>query len=399
MLLWLAIAMFAVQAGFHGFTASLPLALTRSGVPDPQIGLVMGVAALVQVPAAFVAGSLVDRFGGARLFAVGAAAYLVACGVLAVAPDPTANLLPYLAARAIQGVGIAASIPAALSMIPALVPVARRGFGLAVGGSAQNLTLVVMPPLSLVVLGSNRHVADVSLASAIIVVLGALLAVVPAATARRRQAVEAAKRGLAAGPARLTFAFRRAWALPLLLILLYVSHWGTITAYLPARAEAAGADIGLFFAADGLAILAMRIPTGWMADRIRGRWLVLVGLALSFLSVAVLLWQPTTPLLVLSGLLGGTGGGLVITPVLVELSRRSDDHDRGTAFSLFSGALAGAIALGSVGAAPIIGTAGFELTITGGLIAIVLAGVVTIVDRGLSIDPRIAARTAAPAGR
>jgi predicted MFS family arabinose efflux permease len=127
-----------------------------------------------------------------------------------------------------------------------------------------------------------------------------------------------------------------------------------------------------------------------MADRIRGRWLVLVGLVLSFASVAVLLLPPTTLLLVLSGVLGGTGGGLVITPVLVELSRRSDDHDRGTAFSLFSGALAGAIALGSVGAAPLIAIAGFEVTIVAGLIAIVVAAAVAIADRGLSLDPRAA---------
>ena len=60
----LALALFALQAGFHGFTASLPVALSRAGVPDPQIGLIVGVAALVQVPAAFLAGVIVDRLGG-----------------------------------------------------------------------------------------------------------------------------------------------------------------------------------------------------------------------------------------------------------------------------------------------------------------------------------------------
>ena len=60
-MLRLAFALFAVQAGFHGFTASLPVALARSGVADPEIGLIVGVAALVQVPAAFLAGVIVDR--------------------------------------------------------------------------------------------------------------------------------------------------------------------------------------------------------------------------------------------------------------------------------------------------------------------------------------------------
>src|SRR5215210_7342859 len=100
MLLRLAFAMFAVQAGFHGFSASLPLALARSGVPDPQIGLVMGASALVQIPSAFIAGGLVDRFGGNRLLVLGAVAYLVAGVILATGVDPTRDLLPYLVARA-----------------------------------------------------------------------------------------------------------------------------------------------------------------------------------------------------------------------------------------------------------------------------------------------------------
>ena len=398
MLLRLAFGMFAVQAGFHGFTAALPLALARSGVPDPEIGLVMGAAALVQIPAAFIAGGLVDRFGGGRMFVLGAASYLLAGGILFVARDPVGNVLPFLAARAIQGVGIASSIPAALSMIPLLVPHDRRGFALAFGGSAQNLTLVVMPPLSIAILGSRRSVDEVAAATAIFVVVGVLLAVGPAAEARRRQAAEAVRAGFEHRAGRLRISFRRSWALPLLTILLYVAHWGTVTAYLPARAEAAGADVGLFFAADGVAILALRVPTGWLADRIRGRWLVLGGLALTFIAIALLLLRPTTLLMIAAGLIGGAGGGLVITPILVELSRRSDDRDRGSAFSLFSGALAGAIAIGSIGAAPLIAVAGFEATILAGLFAIVGAAIVAAADRGLAVDPHRAARSTRATG-
>jgi hypothetical protein len=35
-------------------------------VPDPQIGLIVGTAALVQIPAAFVAGVAVDRVKRSR---------------------------------------------------------------------------------------------------------------------------------------------------------------------------------------------------------------------------------------------------------------------------------------------------------------------------------------------
>jgi predicted MFS family arabinose efflux permease len=92
-------------------------------------------------------------------------------------------------------------------------------------------------------------------------------------------------------------------------------------------------------------------------------------------------------MLIASGLLGGVGGGLVMTPILVELSRRSGDADRGSAFSLFSAALATALVIGSIGAAPIIDTVGFEVAMLAGLVAVGGAAAVAAADRGLRIRP------------
>ena len=60
----------------------------------------------------------------------------------------------------------------------------------------------------------------------------------------------------------------------------------------------------------------------------------------------------------IAGVLSGAGAGLVMTPVLVELSRRSGDPDRGSAFSLFSAALALALVVGSIGGAPLVAALG-----------------------------------------
>jgi MFS transporter, DHA1 family, multidrug resistance protein len=176
----LAIALFAVQAGFHGFTAALPVALARAGMPDPQIGLIVGIAALVQIPAAFVAGIVVDRLGGVRAFLSAGVAYLVGCAIL-LAPgvEPGGPSWPFMLARVFQGIGIAATLPAALSLVPRLVEPARRGFGLAFIGSAHNLTLVVIPPLSLAVLAATS-LHGVALLTAVIVIAGlALILIAP----------------------------------------------------------------------------------------------------------------------------------------------------------------------------------------------------------------------------
>ena len=96
---------------------------------------------------------------------------------------------------------------------------------------------------------------------------------------------------------------------------------------------------------------------------------------------------PTTPLLILAGMLTGSGGGLVITPLLVELSRRSRDADRGSAFSLFSAANATALAIGSIGGALVVAAFGFEIAMVATLTAIATAAIVTASDAGLRSPP------------
>ena len=380
----LAVALFAVQAGFHAFTASLPIALARAGVPDPQIGLIVGTAALVQIPAAFVAGVVVDRVGGLRAFTAGGLAYLVGCGIMLLpGVEPGGPSAPFIAARVFQGIGIASTLPAALSLVPRLVAADRRGFGLAFVGSAHNLTLVLIPPLSLAVLAvSSLH--GVALMAVAFVLVG--LTIVRIVPFRFRPTGESA--ATADGPTgiarrRLGFAFRRAWAPLIAIDLLYIAHWGVIVAFLPQRAEAAGANIGLFFVADGIAILLSRVPSGWLADRIRPIFLVITGLAATGVAVLVLTLPPTTPLLILAGALTGSGGGLVITPLLVEMSRRSRDADRGSAFALFSAANATALAIGSIGGAIVLDAFGFEGAMLATLAGVVGAAVVALLDQGL----------------
>jgi MFS transporter, DHA1 family, multidrug resistance protein len=381
-------ALFAVQAGFHGFTASLPVALSRAGVPDLQIGLIVGTAALVQIPAAFVAGVAVDRVGGLRAFSAGGLAYLAGCVILLLpGVEPGGPALPFVVARIFQGMGIAATLPAALSLVPRLVAPTRRGFGLAFVGSAHNLTLVAIPPLSLAVLAATSLHGVAAMAVGF--VLAGLLLVRIAPLPFRPTGEGADGSGGPAGVARrrLGFAFRRSWARLIAIDLLYIAHWGVIVAFLPQRAEAAGANIGLFFVADGIAILASRVPSGWLSDRIRPIILIQAGLLATFGAIVLLAQPPTTPLLVAAGILTGTGGGLVITPLLVELSRRSRDADRGSAFSLFSAANACALAIGSIGGAFIVANFGFVPAMVATLAGVIAASLLAVPDDGLRRRP------------
>ena len=265
-ILRLSIAVFLVQMGFQAYTASLPLALARAGVADAAIGLVMGAAAAVQIPAALVGGRLVDTFGAPRLFTAGGILYLLASGVLLLpGVDVDGSLVPFVFARMLQGAGIAMVLPSALSLVPRMVAAVRVAQGLSIVGAAQNLTLVLAPLISLAILDATS-LDGVAVAVVCVVVVGILLG----QRLPLRPSVPAPST-MAAASRRFGITFRREWTSPLLIIVTYVAHWGAVTAYLPIRAEEAGASIGLYFAADGIAIFLMRFPTGWLVDRVSSR--------------------------------------------------------------------------------------------------------------------------------
>ncbi len=389
-ILRLSIALFLVQSGFHAYTAAMPLALARAGTADASIGLIMGTAAIIQIPAALVGGRLVDAFGGTRLFTIGAVAYLLASLVILLpGVDVEGSLVPFVVVRVLQGGGIALVLPAALSLVPRIVAPARVANGLSISSAAQNLTLVVAPPISLAIL-ARSSLDDVAIAVVVVLVVGVLLI----QRLPLRHTVHAVGT-MAASSRRFGITFRRAWAVPLLIVVTFVAHWGAVTAYLPIRAEQAGADIGLYFAADGIAIVLMRVPTGWLVDRVTSRLLILVGATTTMVAIGLLLLPLTTPLLIVSGLLGGAGGGIVLTPITVELSRRSSDADRGSAFSLFSGGLAAAMTLGSIGGAPVVAVLGLSAALAIGIVLIGVSMVLTLADPSLATKGRT---VPAPAG-
>jgi MFS family permease len=344
-------------------------------VPDAAIGLIVGVSAIVQIPAAIVGGRLVDRFGGVRLLTAGGIAYLIGSAIVVLPlADPAGTIVPFVAARLFQGAGIAVVLPSALSLVPALVPPGGNPRGLSIVGASQNLTITVIPPLSLFLFNSS-DIHGVAWGAIVAVAIG--IGLFRAIGIRPKLAMPSAI------PHRYGIAFRRSWAIPLLITITYVAHWGAVTAYLPVRAVQSGADVGLYFAADGIAIFLMRLPTAWLAERISSRTLMVVGTVATAGAIGILLLPLTTPLLIVSGLLGGAAGGLVLSPVLFELSRRATDADRGSAFALYSGALAGAISLGSIGGSPVVAAFGLSAALAIGIALIGVATALTLTDRSL----------------
>ncbi|MEL6294421.1 MAG: MFS transporter [Pseudomonadota bacterium] len=86
-------------------------------------------------------GALGDRYGLARVFAVGIGVFVAASMLCAVAP--TATLL--IVARAVQGVGAAIMVPGSLAIISRAYPRAERGRAIGIWAAASALTTALGP--------------------------------------------------------------------------------------------------------------------------------------------------------------------------------------------------------------------------------------------------------------
>ena len=86
-------------------------------------------------------GGLADRFGRRRLFLAGLALFTLAS--LACGLSPSADAL--IAARAVQGVGAALMLPAALGTIPAVFPARERGTAIGIWAGVSLTALTIGP--------------------------------------------------------------------------------------------------------------------------------------------------------------------------------------------------------------------------------------------------------------
>ena len=388
----LAFAQGFAQVGFHAWIATLPVAMAAAGRPDGEIGAIVGAAAIFNLLAALVSGGLVDRFGGRVVYLLGSACYLGAAAPIALGLVTGDSSFPVLiGVRFLQGCGLAAVMPSVMTLLPGTVSRARLPTAVGVVGIAGNVSLALTPAIALMIM-DRAGFAAVGMVVCVVLAVGALL-IWPVRDPQRL--------GRPVSARLFRPAWRPTWARPLLMTVLIIVNWGVITGYLPVRAELAGADVGLFFTCDALALVALRIPSGWMAGRIGPLPLLLTGTLVTAASISLLLLPVTNVVLIAAGLGTGAGSALVFPVLNLEINERSDAWDRGSAFGLYSVAFGAGVAIGSIGVAPFIHIIGFEGAMLGGVAAAIAAAIVAVLDPIMHHAPMarlIAEPAAAPPG-
>lgn len=303
--MWLApywtawVATLTFFAGFYALLVPLPRYLAEAGLPDWQIGLVLGafgVASLIGRP---LAGVATDRFGSRRVMLVGAAA--LAIGAFAV--PTTTSFAPLFVLRVLQATGYVAFTTAGTALVVTLIDPAERGRRLAVFGAAANLAVTLTPALIAALLEVAPLVVGLFASGALALIAGLLAVRLPATPGRVGE-----PEGLAS-PAIVWTIPRRLW-LPMLTSTLLGAAFAGFFLFAPILAERRALSPGVLYTVYGIAIIATRVVGGRLLDRLDVGRVVALAAILTALGHALIAADLSPALILVAPVLIAAGGGL-----------------------------------------------------------------------------------------
>jgi predicted MFS family arabinose efflux permease len=294
-------------AGFYSLLVPLPRYLVQVGLPDWQIGMILGAFGVASLLWRTVAGVGVDRFGSRPVMLLGSASLVVGaiCVIL------TANPLVLGALRLLQAAGYVAFTTAGTALIIQLTPEEERGRRLAIFGAAANVAISLAPAattslLTMLPLESGFWVTG------LLALLGGALAALIAAPPR------------VAGPVRnwrQGFRFPRLLWLPMLTAGLFGAGFAAFFLFAPILSERRDVTPGLLYTVYGIGIIATRIVGSRWLDRVGTGQTLLLAAALLASGLALAAFGMTGLWLSVAAVIIAAGSGL-FHPVLIALHAR-----------------------------------------------------------------------------
>lgn len=289
-------------AGFYTLLAPLPRYLEQIGLPDWQIGIILGAFGVASLLWRTVAGVGVDRWGSRPIMVLGSVSLIVG----AVAVPLTVN--PWLLGglRLLQAAGYVAFTTAGTALIIRLTPEEERGRRLAIFGAAANVAITLAPAATTALL--TIVPLEVSFwVTGLLALLGGCLAALIPPPPRDGQQVRDWRQG---------FSFPRLLWLPMLTAGLFGAGFAAFFLFAPLLGERRDAPPGLLYTVYGIGIISTRIVGSRWLDRAgTGPTLLLSAILLaSGLGLASIAW--TTLWLGLAAFVIAVGSG-IFHPVLI----------------------------------------------------------------------------------
>jgi MFS family permease len=316
---WTASLLFFVA--FYTLLVPLPLYLVEIGLPDWQIGLILGafgVASLIGRP---LAGLAADRLGYRPVMVGGALTLII--GVAGVTLTTQPALLFGL--RLLQAGGYVAFTTASNALVVALAAPDERKSLLTRFGAAANVAMTITPATI------NFLLPWLTLNGALWVAGG--FALICGGLALR---VQSPRSNLPTSTPLLAQVRTRRIVLPLLLAMLVGCGFGTFLQFLPLLAERrGGVSSGLLFALYGAGIALTRFLVARWMDRGDQRLILRLGYGLLTLGLLCFATGQSWLLFAPAALLVASGSGLLTGPLMNLSVEALPAAARGSAVAIY----------------------------------------------------------------
>ncbi len=332
-LLVLFVAGLLFWAGLASMLPTLPLYISDLGGNSKQVGIVMACFAVGLLGSKAWLSQMADERGRKIVLMIGMSAIALApIGYWLFASMPMLMIF-----RAFHGISIAAFATAYSALVVDVCPPKSRGELIGYMSLVNPLGLALGPALGGFLQSFGGYTPAFLMASALGVV--GLICTTRVKESDVYQETLANLKRTGDRPESKKF-----WSLlltpririPAFVLLMAGLAFGTISTFVPLFIKETGANlnIGLFYTAAAIASFSIRIITGRASDS-HGRG-VYITLSLVFYGLAmVMLWQANNAAtFLLSGVLQGTGAGMLIPMIAALMADRSLPNERGRMFGL-----------------------------------------------------------------
>ena len=320
------LANFLHTMALHSYV-HLPGFVEDLGGTETLIGTVMATATFTAIMVRPGIGWLMDRRGRRIVILLGGALNLVACLMYLLVDDLGPML--YLV-RVIHGVGRAAVFSSIFTLAADVVPADRRAQGLALFGISG-----IIPLAAGGILGDwltqNSEYSLLFWSTAGYAVLGVLVSL-PLPETKPETGADA-EQGKGFWGVIVSKPMLPIWWLGSLFAASLASYFAFIKTYI---LELGVGTVGLFFTSYALSVIAVRVFTGGLPERIGAHRVLIPGTFMSVIGLAVLAIGASAPLIAVAGVLTGMGHGYAFPILSAMVVERASAADRGVAVSIFT---------------------------------------------------------------
>jgi predicted MFS family arabinose efflux permease len=303
------LALFALAFVFFILIPTLPIYLSRSGSPEVEIGVLIGIFGFSSLLLRPVVGRALLRIPEKSFMIAGALLYTLTSFAFLLAPP----FWPFFIVRVFQGMGYAFFQTASMTLIANRSPESHRGQSISSFILAFNLSGALAPSLGIFLI--DRFSFSFLFWVCTGLSLGSLFM---ASKLGGRQAIPSQDSSREKG----VYLSRKAIA-PSVIGFFPIFMQGTLHAFFPLYAVSTGVNNpGFFFTTIAIMVVLCRALGGKILDRYKKEKIILPCLTMYVLSMILLTFSKTLPMYLLVAVIWGIGHALLIpTLVLYTLDR------------------------------------------------------------------------------